>query len=56
MTKIVKITIAVPESFRNQIKIHAIKAGKSLKDYIVETLKKQMKQDEILNKQKIKEA
>ena len=48
------MTIAVSEDFRNQAKIHAIQTTRSLKDYIIKAVRKQMEQDERKKKKPLK--
>ena len=44
--KPVKVTIPVPEEFRKQIKIHAIQNSESLKDYVIDAVKKKMSDED----------
>ena len=40
-----RLTIDVPMDFRNELKIQAIACGKTLKDYVVETLMERIRRD-----------
>lgn len=48
MSNIARMTIDVPQGFKNEIKSHAALLGKNLKEYVVEALEAKLQLDEEL--------
>ena len=46
MSNIPRMTVAVPEKFKNEIKSHAALLGIKLKDYVMQALKTRLHLDE----------